>query len=195
MATGFRDTGPMPLPGDKAALLLVPEESDAIDAVREIFVDYAETLGVDLGFQNFDDELAMLPGDYAAPRGTLLLALVRQEQDAAVGQENTLKLADGSIAQVAGCCALRPLDSADCPNAAEMKRLYVRPAFRGMGLGRQLADAILDAARHAGYSHVLLDTLDDMEAARTLYEELGFVEIPPYYHSPIAGAHYLKADL
>lgn len=195
MATGFRDTGPIPLPGDKAALLLVPEESDALDAVRKIFVDYAQMLGVDLGFQNFDDELAMLPGDYAAPRGTLLLALVRQEQDAAVSQENTLKLADGSIAQVAGCCALRPLDSADCPNAAEMKRLYVRPAFRGMGLGRQLADGILDAARHAGYSHVLLDTLDDMEAARTLYEELGFVEIPPYYHSPIAGAHYLKADL
>ena len=195
MATGFRDTGPMPLPGDKAALLLVPEESDALDAVRKIFVDYAQMLGVDLGFQNFDDELAMLPGDYAAPRGTFLLALVRQEQDAAVSQENTLKLADGSIAQVAGCCALRPLDSADCPNAAEMKRLYVRPAFRGMGLGRQLADGILDAARHAGYSHVLLDTLDDMEAARTLYEELGFVEIPPYYHSPIAGAHYLKADL
>lgn len=195
MTTGFRDTGPMPLPGDKAALLLVPEESDAIDAVREIFVDYAETLSVDLGFQNFDDELAMLPGDYAAPRGTLLLALVRQKPDATVSPENTLKLADGSIAQVAGCCALRPLDSADCPNAAEMKRLYVRPAFRGMGLGRQLADAILDAARHAGYSHVLLDTLDDMEAARTLYEELGFVEIPPYYHSPIAGSHYLKADL
>lgn len=195
MATGFRDTGPMPLPGDKAALLLVPEESCAIDAVRKIFVDYAETLGVDLSFQNFDDELAMLPGDYAAPRGTLLLALIRQEKDTAGDPENTLVLADGSIAQVAGCCALRPLDSADSPNAAEMKRLYVRPAFRGMGLGRQLADAILDAARHAGYSHVLLDTLDDMEAARTLYEELGFVEIPPYYHSPIAGSHYLKADL
>lgn len=195
MATGFRDTGPMPLPDDKAALLLVPEESDAVDAARKILLDYAEALGVDLGFQNFDDELAMLPGDYAAPRGTLLLALVRQKPDATVSPENTLKLADGSIAQVAGCCALRPLDSADCPNAAEMKRLYVRPAFRGMGLGRQLADAILDAARHAGYSHVLLDTLDDMEAARTLYEELGFVEIPPYYHNPIAGSHYLKADL
>lgn len=195
MATGFRDTGPMPLPGDKAALLLVAEESDAVDAARKIFIDYAEALGVDLGFQDFDDELAMLPGDYAAPRGTLLLALVRQTPDATVSPENTLKLPDGSIAQVAGCCALRPLDSADCPNAAEMKRLYVRPSFRGMGLGRQLADAILDAARHAGYSHVLLDTLDDMEAARTLYEELGFVEIPPYYHSPIAGSHYLKADL
>ena len=195
MGTGFRDTGPMPMPGDKAVLLCVPEGNAAMDAVRKIFLDYAETLGVDLGFQNFDDELALLPGDYAAPRGTLLLALVRQEPDAEGDPENALRLPDGSTAQVAGCCALRPLDSADCPNAAEMKRLYVRPAFRGMGLGRQLADAILDAARHAGYSHVLLDTLDDMEAARTLYEELGFVEIPPYYHSPIAGAHYLKADL
>ena len=195
MGTGFRDTGPMPLPGDKAVLLCVPEGSAAIDAVRKIFLDYAETLGVDLGFQNFDHELAVLPGDYAAPRGTLLLALVRQEPNAEGDPENALRLPDGRTAQVAGCCALRPLDSADCPNAAEMKRLYVRPAFRGMGLGRQLADAILDAARHTGYSHVLLDTLDDMEAARTLYEELGFVEIPPYYHSPIAGSHYLKADL
>ena len=76
-----------------------------------------------------------------------------------------------------------------------MKRLYVRDAFRGMGLGRQLVEAALDAARQAGYASVLLDTLDDMEAARTLYEDLGFVEIPPYYHNPIAGAHYLKVDL
>ncbi len=76
-----------------------------------------------------------------------------------------------------------------------MKRLYVRPDFRGLGLGRQLAEAILDAARSAGYACVLLDTLDDMESARALYEDLGFVEVPPYYHNPIAGAHYLKADL
>ena len=96
---------------------------------------------------------------------------------------------------VAGCCALRPLDASDYPNAAEMKRLYVRKAFRGFGLGRQLAEAILDEARRAGYSTVLLDTLDDMEAARALYEDLGFVEIPPYYHNPHAGAHYLKVDL
>jgi ribosomal protein S18 acetylase RimI-like enzyme len=87
------------------------------------------------------------------------------------------------------------MDSVDYPNACEMKRLYVRPAFRGLGLGRQLADAIMDAAHISGYSYVLLDTLDDMEAARALYEDLGFEEIPPYYHNPIAGAHYLKAEL
>jgi ribosomal protein S18 acetylase RimI-like enzyme len=76
-----------------------------------------------------------------------------------------------------------------------MKRLYVRPAFRGQGLGRLLAERILDAARQAGYACVLLDTLSDMEAARALYEDLGFEEVPPYYHNPIAGAHYLKAQL
>ena len=97
--------------------------------------------------------------------------------------------------EVAGCCALRPLDNVDYANAAEMKRLYVRPAFRGFGLGRQLAEDILDAARMGGYDSVLLDTLSDMESARALYEDLGFAEIPPYYHNPLEGAHYLKADL
>ena len=87
------------------------------------------------------------------------------------------------------------MDAADYPNAAEMKRLFVRPAFRRLGLGRQLAQWTLDAARQAGYSSVLLDTLDDMEAARALYQDLGFEDIPPYYHNPIAGSHYLKADL
>jgi ribosomal protein S18 acetylase RimI-like enzyme len=91
--------------------------------------------------------------------------------------------------------ALRPLDDVDYPNACEMKRLYVRQAFRGMGLGRQLAEAIMDEARANGYDRVLLDTLDDMEAARALYDDLGFVDIPPYYHNPIAGAHYLKAEI
>ena len=141
----------------------------------QLFREYADSLGVDLAFQNFDTELAQLPGDYAAPRGALLLAYV-----------------DGALA---GCCALRPLDSADIPNAAEMKRLYVRRAFRGFGLGRQLTEAILDAARQAGYACVLLDTLDDMEAARNLYTDLGFESIDPYYHNPIPGAHYLKADI
>lgn len=96
---------------------------------------------------------------------------------------------------MAGCCALRPLDNCDYANAAEMKRLFVHKAFRGFGLGRQLAEAMLDVARQAGYDHVLLDTLDDMESARALYTDLGFEEIPPYYHNPIAGAHYLKADI
>jgi len=146
-----------------------------MEAVRDIFREYAATLSVDLCFQDFDAELASLPGDYAAPRGALLLAQV-----------------DGAVA---GCCALRPMDSSDYPNASEMKRLYVRKAFRGFGLGRQLAEAILDEARRAGYSSVLLDTLDDMEAARALYEDLGFADIPPYYHNPHAGAHYLKVDL
>ncbi|MFZ2295881.1 MAG: GNAT family N-acetyltransferase, partial [Polaromonas sp.] len=95
----------------------------------------------------------------------------------------------------AGCCALRALDSVDYPNAAEMKRLYVRKAFRRFGLGRQLVEAVLDAARMAGYHCVLLDTLDDMESARALYADLGFADIPPYYHNPVPGAHYLKVDL
>nr|WP_315428569.1 GNAT family N-acetyltransferase [uncultured Albidiferax sp.] len=155
--------------------LVSPTQAGELDATRAIFQEYATQLGVDLCFQSFDEELASLPGEYAPPRGALLLALV-----------------DGELA---GCCALRPLDSADYANASEMKRLFVRKAFRGFGLGRQLAEAALDAARAAGYSCVLLDTLDDMESARTLYEELGFSEVPPYYHNPIPGAHYLKADI
>lgn len=155
--------------------LITPVDGSDIDRVRGMFREYAGSLKVDLDFQGFEAELASLPGDYAAPRGALLLALV-----------------DGAPA---GCCALRALDTVDYPNACEMKRLYVRKAFRGFGLGRQLAEAMLDCARRAGYACLLLDTLDDMEAARSLYEELGFREVPPYYHNPIAGAHYLKADL
>jgi GNAT superfamily N-acetyltransferase len=90
---------------------------------------------------------------------------------------------------------LRPLADADYANACEMKRVFVRPPFRGCGLGRVLAQRLLDEGRRAGYSAMLLDTLDDMEAARELYATLGFEEIPPYYFNPIAGAHYLKADL
>lgn len=143
--------------------------------VRELFEEYAASLDIDLSFQHFASELDTLPGDYAPPRGCILLAEV-----------------GGALA---GCCALRPLDTADYPNACEMKRLFVRKAFRGFGLGRQLAEAALDAARRGGYASVLLDTLDGMEAARALYAELGFEEIPPYYYNPVAGAHYLKADI
>lgn len=161
---------------DKPSITLrTPSTPAELDAVRDIFREYASTLGVDLCFQGFEAELAQLPGDYAEPRGALLIAEV-----------------EGAVA---GCCALRPLDAADYPNASEMKRLYVRKAFRGFGLGRELAEAMLDRARQAGYACVLLDTLDDMESARALYTDLGFEEIPPYYHNPIAGAHYLKVDI
>lgn len=155
--------------------LIVPSSPRELDSVRLIFREYAQSLKVDLCFQDFDRELANLPGEYAAPRGTLLLALV-----------------DGAVA---GTCALRALATADYPDACEMKRLYVRPAFRGLGLGRDLAERALESARQVGYHCVLLDTLDEMEAARALYHDLGFMEIPPYYHNPIAGAHYLKANL
>lgn len=155
--------------------LLTPNNPHQWAQLRELFTEYAESLSVDLCFQNFSDELHKLPGEYAAPRGALLVVTVDS--------------------QYAGCCAMRPLDTVDYANACEMKRLYVRPAFRGMGLGRLLVDGILDAARLAAYDCILLDTLDDMESARALYEELGFYAIPPYYFNPIAGAHYLKADL
>ena len=155
--------------------IIVARSPEQLEAARSLFTEYAENLGVDLCFQGFTEELAQLPGDYGEPRGTLLLALV-----------------DG---EVAGCCALRPIDDVDYINAAEMKRLYVRKAFRGFGLGRQLAEAILEAGVRLGYATVLLDTLDDMESARALYEDLGFEEIPPYYHNPLPGAHYLKAEI
>ena len=155
--------------------LVCPDSNATLDAARELLQEYARGLGVDLCFQNFEAELASLPGDYGAPAGQLLLALVDD--------------------QLAGCGALRALTGVDYANACEMKRLYVRPAFRRFGLGRVLAQALIDEARRAGYSTILLDTLDDMEAARELYASLGFEEVAPYYYNPIPGAHYLKVDL
>jgi len=155
--------------------LRAPCTLEELDIARTLFQEYAQTLNVDLCFQGFAEELRNLPGDYAPPRGALLLATV-----------------DGDAA---GCCALRALDAVDYPNACEMKRLFVRPNYRGLGIGRLLAESILDQARQAGHTAILLDTLDEMESARALYEELGFEEIPPYYYNPIPGAHYLKADL
>jgi len=148
---------------------------DHLAAAHALFTEYARSLPIDLCFQNFEAELANLPGDYAPPRGVLLLARVGTSW--------------------VGCGALRPLDSVDYPNACEMKRLYVQPVQRRSGLGRALAEAIMDAARARGYDHVLLDTLSEMESARALYGDLGFMEIPPYYHNPIAGAHYLMVRL
>ena len=145
------------------------------DELRAILREYAQSIQVDLCFQNFEDEIATLPGEYVEPRGALLMARVNGE--------------------LVGCCALRPLDNVDYPNACEMKRLYVRKAFRKLGIGRQLVEAIMDCARQADYDCVLLDTLSDMESARALYQDLNFEEIPPYYHNPIEGAHYLKVQL
>jgi putative acetyltransferase len=155
--------------------LRAPDTPALLDATRGILREYAAQLGVDLCFQNFEAELAGLPGEYAAPSGALLLAFV-----------------DGALA---GCGGFRALQDVDYANACEMKRLYVRPAFRRFGLGRLLAQALMDRATEAGFSAMLLDTLDDMEAARGLYTVLGFHEIPPYYFNPIPGAHYLKAEL
>jgi putative acetyltransferase len=155
--------------------LVVPETPALLDATREIFREYAGELTVDLCFQGFDAELATLPGDYAGPQGLLLLAFV-----------------DGALA---GCGGFRPLPGSDYANACEMKRLFVRRAFRRFGLGRLIAQALMDRALQAGHSVMLLDTLDEMETARGLYDTLGFVEIPPYYFNPIPGAHYLKVDL
>lgn len=145
------------------------------DELRAILREYAQSIQVDLCFQNFEDEIATLPGEYVEPRGALLMARINGE--------------------LVGCCALRPLDNVDYPNACEMKRLYVRKAFRKLGIGRQLVEAIMDCARQSDYDCVLLDTLSDMESARALYQDLNFEEIPPYYHNPIEGAHYLKAQL
>ena len=163
------------MPGPAQIQIVTPSSPALLETTREIFSEYAQALGIDLCFQNFDAELRGLPGEYAPPAGALLLATV-----------------DG---QLAGCGAFRALQDVDYTNACEMKRLYVRPAFRRFGLGRQLAVALMERATEAGYSTMLLDTLDDMEAARDLYESLGFADIPPYYFNPIAGAHYLKADL
>ena len=155
--------------------LFAPASPEHWADARAIFVEYGQSLDIDLTFQGFEAELAALPQMYAAPEGIVLLATV-----------------DGALA---GCGAVRSLADVDYPNACEMKRLYVRRAFRRFGLGRQIAQALIDHAAGAGYSSMLLDTLDDMEAARELYTSLGFAEIPPYYFNPIPGAHYLRVHL
>jgi ribosomal protein S18 acetylase RimI-like enzyme len=157
-------------------ITVVEADTEALVAVVQgLFLEYERSLGIDLCFQNFAAEVAGLPGEYAPEGGALLVALVDS--------------------QPAGCGALRPLPEVDYPNACEMKRLFVRPAFRRYGLGRQLAQQLMDMATRAGYSTLLLDTLDEMEVARGLYASLGFENIPPYYFNPIPGAHYLKVEL
>ena len=142
-----------------------------LDAARALFREYQRFLGVDLCFQGFEEELATLPGRYAPPRGRLLLAL------------------DGSRA--AGCVALRPLDDRIC----EMKRLFVRPAYRGRGLGRVLATRIVNEASALGYAAMRLDTLEGLEGAMHIYTSMGFQRCAPYYANPLPGVVYWERVL
>jgi len=151
---------------------IIPAHAEAyLGQVRELFLEYAASLGFSLCFQSFDRELAELPGDYAPPSGRLLLAR------------------DG--AESAGCVALRRLADSIC----EMKRLYVRPAFRGKGIGRALAEAVLTEARGSGYTHMRLDTLPSMKEAIHLYESLGFGRIDRYCGNPVEGALFMELAL
>jgi len=143
-----------------------------IEQARELFLEYAKSLGFSLCFQNFDEELAMLPGHYAPPKGRLLLAEYE--------------------GQLVGCVALRELEAGVC----EMKRLYLRPAARGKGLGRALAEHLLAEARKIGYLRMRLDTVEPvMKTAVSMYRQLGFREIPAYRQNPMAGTLYMELDL
>jgi len=141
------------------------------DDVRALLREYAASLAFELDFQDFDRELAELPGAYAPPRGALLVARVDDRP--------------------AGCVALRPLADDIC----EMKRLFVQPSARGLGLGRRLATAVVAEARRLGYARMRLDTTPGMESAQALYAELGFVEIPPYTHNPVQGTRFLELEI
>lgn len=156
-----------------ATVLKIAEAREAQDiaTTRRLFEEYAASLGVDLCFQGFEEELATLPGSYAPPDGRLLLARHGDE--------------------IAGCVALRRLEQDIC----EMKRLYVRPALRGLGIGRMLVEAITREARIAGYRRMRLDTLPMMASALALYRLLGFREIPPYRSNPVEGAFFLELQL
>lgn len=147
------------------------ETTEEIEEVRRLFREYAVSLGVDLCFQGFEAELGGLPGKYAPPGGALLLAYH-----------------DGAPA---GCVALRDLGRGVC----EMKRLFVRPRFQGLGLGRQLAHAIIASSCELGYSMMRLDTLDTLTVAMRLYEQIGFRRIPAYYDNPLPGVVYWELDL
>lgn len=152
-------------------IYLVRGADPRLEEIRKLFIEYAEWLGVDLAFQGFDEELASLPGSYAEPGGALFLSMRGRE--------------------TAGCVAVRAIEGDVC----EMKRLWVRPRFRGQTLGLRLATAAIDAACRLGYRTMRLDTFDRMHDALRLYRSLGFHEIPPYYENPLPGAVYFQKSL
>lgn len=154
-----------------ADVSIVPASSEQMDIVRELFREYEAFLNVDLCFQGFEAELAALPGDYAPPSGALLIALV-----------------DGVPA---GCVAVRPIEDGIC----EMKRLFVRPQFRGLGLGRTLARTVIQESRGIGYTRMRLDTLDFLNSAIHIYKSFGFREIESYYQNPLEGVMYWELNL
>jgi len=150
--------------------------ADTVQAIAQagvLFREYAAALTIDLGFQDFEHEVASLPGEYAPPSGRLFLSFVDGATDAA------------------GCVALRRISGDTC----EMKRLYVRAGFRGLGVGRALALAVIAAAREVGYTFMRLDTLPEMSQAQALYRSLGFQEIAPYRFNPVPGSRFLELPL
>ena len=161
---------------ERAVEIRTAAGAEDMATLRALFLEYQDWLRVDLCFQDFEAELATLPGAYAPPKGALWLATV-----------------DGALA---GCVGFRPHEGPRAgEGACEMKRLWLRPAYRNLGLGRRLAVTSIEAARAAGYRTICLDTLSFMDAARALYAELGFHEIPAYYHNPLDDVRYLEVDL
>lgn len=151
--------------------IVEPITVEQIDVVRDLFKEYSRFLGVDLGFQEFKEELEELPGKYARPSGVLYLA---------IGEQGP-----------AGCVALRKLADGVC----EMKRLFVKPGYRRTGIGELLAGQTIEDAKSLGYSTMRLDTLDRLEAAMRLYERLGFKRVEPYYYNPLSGVVYWELNL
>ncbi|HEX7319867.1 MAG TPA: GNAT family N-acetyltransferase [bacterium] len=151
--------------------LIEATSQNHVQEIRGLFKEYTETLGFDLDFQDYAREFAGLPGEYQAPDGFLMLALWDNE--------------------TAGCAAMRKIEDRIC----EMKRMYVRPKYRGKGIGREMAVRIIEIARSIGYARMRLDTIDTMTEAISLYESLGFKDIKPYRYNPVKGARYMEIAL